>query len=75
MFIGSILELHADAPRRDIYLKYISERPGVEKSGANGLFTDEGVPIVLSQVQEEMNNHRKSHPPYPYPAPADGQIP
>ena len=57
MFIGSILELHADAPRRDTYLKYISERPGVEKSGANGLFTDEGVPIVLSQVQEEMNNH------------------
>ena len=57
MFIGSVLELHSDAPRRDIYLKYISERPGVEKSGSNGLFTDEGVPIVLSQVQKEMNNH------------------
>ena len=56
-FIGSILELHGDAPRRDIYLKYISERPGVEKAGTNGLFTDESVPIVLAHVQEEMNNH------------------
>ena len=56
-FIGSILELHGDAPRRDVYLKYISERPGVENSGSNGLFTDEGVPIVLSQAQEEMNSH------------------
>ena len=51
-FISSILELHGDAPQRDVYLKYIDERPG-----SNGLFTDEGVPIVLSQVQEEMNNH------------------
>ena len=57
MFIGSVLELHGDAPRRDIYLKYISERPGVERTGANGLFTDEGIPIVMAQVQEEMNNH------------------
>ena len=51
-FISGILELHGDAPQRDVYLKYIDERPG-----SNGLFTDEGVPIVLSQVQEEMNNH------------------
>ena len=51
-FINSVLELHGDAPQRDVYLKYIDERPG-----SNGLFTDEGVPIVLSQVQEEMNNH------------------
>ena len=51
-FISGILELHGDAPQRDVYLKYINERPG-----SNGLFTDEGVPIVLSQVQKEMNEH------------------
>lgn len=51
-FISGILELHGDAPQRDVYLKYIDERPG-----SNGLFTDEGVPIVLSQVQKEMNEH------------------
>lgn len=51
-FISSITELHGDAPQRDVYLKYIDERPG-----SNGLFTDEGAPIVLSQVQKEMNEH------------------
>ena len=51
-FISGILELNGDAPQRDVYLKYIDERPG-----SNGLFTDEGVPIVLSQVQKEMNEH------------------
>ena len=51
-FISGILELHGDTPQRDVYLKYIDERPG-----SNGLFTDEGVPIVLSQVQQEMNEH------------------
>ena len=51
-FISSIMELHGDAPQRDVYLKYIDERPG-----SNGLFTDEGVPIVLSRVQKEMNEH------------------
>ena len=45
-FINSVLELHGDAPQRDAYLQYIDER-----HGSNGLFTDEGVPIVLSQVQ------------------------
>ena len=51
-FISGTLELHGDTPQRDVYLKYIDERPG-----SNGLFTDEGVPIVLSQVQKEMNDH------------------
>ena len=51
-FINSVLELHGNAPHRDVYLKYIDERPG-----SNGLFTDEGIPIVLSKVQKEMNEH------------------
>ena len=51
-FISSVLELHGRAPQRDVYLKYIDERPG-----SNGLFTDEGIPIVLSQVQKDMNEH------------------
>ncbi len=55
-FLGAVYELYNDAPRRDVYLKYISERPGA----VNGLFTDEGVPIVLAQVQKEMNESRSN---------------
>jgi len=52
------------------YAEYISTREGVEvlprggmadyvgeRRGSNGLFSDEGVPIVLSQVKEEIDNH------------------
>ncbi len=59
-FLGAVYELHNDAPRRDVYLKYISERPGVQKVGSNGLFTDEGVPIVLAHVQKEMNESQSN---------------
>ena len=51
-FLWNICEEYQDGPKRDVYLKYIDERPG-----SNGLFTDAGVPIVLSQVQKEMNEH------------------
>ncbi len=51
-FLWNICEEYQDGPKRDVYLKYIDERPG-----SNGLFTDEGVPIVLSQVQKDMNEH------------------
>lgn len=59
--LDCIAEIHNEKlPERDVYLKYISERPGVEKVGTNGLFTDEGVPIVLSQVQKEMNESQSN---------------
>ena len=52
-FLRSVRETYDDGSRRDVYLKYIDERPG-----SNGLFTDAGVPIVLSQVQDEMNAYQ-----------------
>ena len=51
-FLWNICEEYQDGPKRDVYLRYIDERPG-----SNGLFTDEGIPIVLSKVQKEMNEH------------------
>ena len=52
-FLRSVHEQYEDGSRRDVYLRYIDERPG-----SNGLFTDAGVPIVLSQVQDEMNAYQ-----------------
>ena len=52
------------------YAEYISTREGVEvlprggmadyvgeRRGSNGLFSDEGVPIVLSQIKAEIDSH------------------
>ena len=56
-----ILETHGDAlGSRENYVSYIAGRPGVEKTGAHGLFTDEGVPVVLSQVAKEMAESQSS---------------
>lgn len=54
-FISRVLEsLGGELDSRENYASYIAERPGVQKLGKHGLFTDEGVPLVLSQVMEEM---------------------
>lgn len=39
---------------REKYVSYIAQRPRVEKISSHGLFTDYGVPIVLSDVQKEV---------------------
>lgn len=53
--IDRVMETHSgEMASRERYVSYIAERPGVEKLGKHGLFTDEGVPIVLEQVSREM---------------------
>lgn len=53
--ISRIMEANSgELMDRERYARYIAERPGVEKLGKHGLFTDEGVPIVLDQVEREL---------------------
>ena len=50
-----IAETHADLfGDRKKYVSYIAQRPRVEKLSSHGLFTDDGVPIILSDVQKEV---------------------
>ena len=50
-----IAETHAELfGDREKYVSYIAQRPRVEKVSSHGLFTDDGVPIVLSDVQKEV---------------------
>lgn len=50
-----IAEIHAELfGDREKYISYIAQRPRVEKISSHGLFTDDGVPIVLSNVQKEV---------------------
>ncbi len=50
-----IAETHAELfADREKYVSYIAQRPRVEKVSSHGLFTDDGVPIVLSKVQKEV---------------------
>lgn len=53
--IMRIAEMHSELfGDREKYVKYIAERPRVEVISSHGLFTDEGVPIILSDVAKEV---------------------
>ncbi len=57
-FITIALEQHLDKiGDREKYLDYIANRPRVEKFDTHGLFTAGDVPLVLSQVAEEVAAH------------------
>lgn len=40
------------------YAKYIATRPCTEKFGRHGLYTDDGIEVKLSRVQEELDKHQ-----------------
>ena len=46
------------AATRKNYVDYLAHRPRVEKIGEHGLFTDEGEPVVLGQVQNQVADHK-----------------
>ena len=53
--IMRIAEMHIELfGDREKYVKYIAERPRVEVISSHGLFTDEGAPIILSDVAKEV---------------------
>ncbi|HQK35815.1 MAG TPA: MobP3 family relaxase, partial [Spirochaetales bacterium] len=57
-FISIALENNLDLiGKKKNFVDYIANRPRVEKFGSHGLFTDEGVPVVLSKVADEVSNH------------------
>ena len=57
-FISMSIEQNMDLiAKKKNYVDYIAKRPGVEKMGRHGLFTDAGRPVVLSNVQEEVSSH------------------
>lgn len=56
--IAAVVERNADViGNRQNFVGYMALRPGVEKRGSHGLFTDSDEPIVLDQVAKEIANH------------------
>lgn len=58
-FISLALEQNINLiGKRGNYVDYIANRPRVERIGEHGLFTDAGTPVILSQVQDDVVNHK-----------------
>ncbi len=57
--LSELLEQSADMiADKEILVKYVAERPGVEKIGKHGLFSDSDDEIVLSQAQKNIADHQ-----------------
>ena len=57
--LSELLEQSADLiAGKEILVKYVAERPGVEKLGKHGLFSDSDNEIVLAQAQKNIAEHQ-----------------
>lgn len=56
-FITRVIEANVQSESMGGYVKYMANRPGVEKIAEHGLFSDNGAPIVLSKVEKELNEY------------------
>lgn len=57
--LSELLEQSADMiADKEILVKYVAERPGVEKLGKHGLFSDSDDEIILSQAQKSIAEHQ-----------------
>lgn len=58
-FITQALDQNLDRiAKRENYVDYIAKRPRAERVGDHGLFTDDGVPLVLSNTAKEVAAHK-----------------
>lgn len=56
--IAELIERNSDRiTDREIFIKYLAERPGVEKIGKHGLFSSSDDKIILSQAQKNIAEH------------------
>ncbi len=57
--LSELLEQSADLiADKEILVKYVAERPGVEKIGKHGLYSDSDDEIILSQAQKNIAEHQ-----------------
>ena len=57
-YLNAVAERYADrVDELKTLVRYISERPGVERMGTHGLFTQFDMPIDIDEVAERVANH------------------
>lgn len=57
MITRTLEENAVNLQEKKTYADYIATRPRAEKIGSHGLFSDEGHEIILSKVDDELNNY------------------